>query len=112
MMAKTALGKRSSAFFAPQPADESGSSRRARRARRRECRREDVLGRELRAHERLVDPVARDGIEHPGGVADDEGAAAREPRLRTSHRQAVSAQVRQLVDADAVVVAKDLEVFA
>src|SRR5256885_3139452 len=73
---------------------------------------DDLLGSELAADERLVDPVAGDGIEHAGRVTDDERAPVGELRPGAPHRQPVPAQIRELVQVDAVVVAQRPEVCA
>ena len=54
-----------------------------------------MLGREPRGDERLVDAVARERVDEPGRVADEQARAAREPVARPPHRQAVPAHVVQ-----------------
>src|SRR5262249_26085982 len=51
----------------------------------------------------------RHGIEHAGRVADEQRAATSELRFRAPHRQSVPAEVRELVNRDAVVLAEELE---
>src|SRR4051794_29680609 len=73
---------------------------------------EDVLRGELARDESLVDAVSRDRVDDAGCVADDEAASTREPCLATPHRQAVPAQVGQVVQADAVALAEVGEMHA
>ena len=83
--AKVVRGKRSKARFAPHPAF---VKRRYPPLDRLRVGLEPVgaarehgergVGDELRREERLVHPVAREGIDEAGGVADHRGRAARE----------------------------------
>src|SRR6185436_6212114 len=72
--------------------------------------RERVFGGEPRRDERLVDAVARDGVERTRRVADDKSAAARQHIARPPHRQAVAANVGEVAELEAVVLAEDLQV--
>ena len=57
-------------------------------------------------------PSPESGSTRPGGVADGERAAVRDPRGRTAHRQAVPADLRQRRPGDAVALADAAQVIA
>ena len=60
---------------------------------------DDRLGREPRRQERLVDPVARERIDEPGGVADEEDGAAAALDARLIGSRLPWRSVRPHVDA-------------
>src|SRR5215208_6338594 len=67
---------------------------------------ERVLNRELRAQQRLVDPVARDGIDEPCGVADERGPPADRREAWTAKGQPVAADLGERVFRNAVLTAQ------
>ena len=70
---------------------------------------EDRLRHEPCRHERLVDPVARERVDEPGRVADEQHGAARGAG-RPPDRQAPALEVGQLRVVDAVRGAEPLQV--
>ena len=72
---------------------------------------EDRCGGKACGDERLVDPVARERVDEPGGVADEEDGAARGIR-RAADRQPPTVQVGQLRVVDAVLGAEPTQVRA
>ena len=114
-----ARGQRSSACFSFHEARCSGASspvdRRLVRLERRRAAGEQVEDRgggEPRRDEALVHPVARDGVDQPGRVADEERPLARDPRAGPAQRQPVAAQLLELVRVEPVRLADAAEVLA
>ncbi len=67
---------------------------------------------EARGHEGLVHPVAGNGVDRSGGVADDERTVAGEEGLRPAHGQPVPADLGQLARLEAVLLAEHAQVLA
>jgi hypothetical protein len=73
---------------------------------------EDRLRHELRAQEPLEHPVAREGVDEPGGVADHGRVPLDEHGLLRAHRQPVPAQVGGRGGVDTVGLAHPLQLLA
>ena len=107
--ARRARGQRSSAVFSFHDARWSGCERGvdggAVGDERRRCAREqrdDRLGREPRRDEALVHAVAGGRVDQACGVADEKRAVGRDRRAGPAHREAVAAQVGEVVGREAV----------
>ena len=73
---------------------------------------EDRGAREARGDEALLHPVARDGVDEAGRVADEERAIRGDARPGPAEREPVAAHALELVDRDAVPGAHARKVFA
>ena len=73
---------------------------------------EDRVGREPRGDEALVHPVARDGVDQPSGVAEQQRPLAGDRRARAPQRQPVAAQALERLGRKPVRLAHAPQVLA